>query len=146
MAINRNNFIFHSDYLPFPISKKFNSSITVSGSLTSGQRRTYYGPWEKVNSKSILPTALWKVPNVAGWRSSGGTGRAGVWSEGRFIVNQQGTQGQQPMGIWAFPYVEAKDGQVRAAIQLFNNQSSTLTIPTATFDFRVTAFVVPNRP
>lgn len=144
MALNPNDFIFHSDYLPYPRINAFTDKVTVSGSLNAGASITFFGSKTiDVTQDKSQSVIRWKVPSASWVTALNEEMQVGVWKKGRTAVNKQGTQGQNPTGIWAFPYVDVQSGKARAAIKLFNNQTTTLTIPTTTFDTGVSTYSIP---
>lgn len=144
MAINIDDFLFHSDYLPYPRIGGHLDTISVSGTINANQNLYFYGSEiVDVGTDKTQSVIRWKVPSSAWVPALNEEMQVGVWKKGGYGVNKQGTQGQQPTGIYVFPFVDVKNGKARAALKLFNNQTTTLTIPATTFETGVSTYAIP---
>lgn len=144
MPINPNDFIFHSDFLPYPRIEGHESLVYVSGTLAAGTSAIFYSPTIVDTGGGKTQSVIrWKVPSSSWVTAANPEMQVGVWKKGSSAVNKQGTQGQQPTGIWAFPFVDVQNGKARAAIRLYNNQTTTLTIPTTTFETGISTYSIP---
>jgi len=144
MPININDFMFHSDYLPYPRTESHLSTVSVSGNINAGQNITYYSATlVDIGTDKTQSVIRWKVPSTAWVAALNEEMQVGVWKKGREAINKQGVQGQQPTGIWCFPFVDVQNGKARAAIKLYNNQTTALTIPTTTFETGITTYSIP---
>lgn len=144
MPINPNDFLFHSDYLPYPRQGGMLDTVSVAGSINAGATIFFYGSKTmKVGTGKTQSVIRWKVPSSAWVPAINDEMQVGVWKKGQYGVNKQGTQGQQPTGIWCFPFVDVQNGVARAGIKLYNNQTTTLTIPTTTFETGISTYSIP---
>lgn len=144
MPINPNDFLFHSDFLPYPRTSGWMDNVSVNGSLNAGATTIFYGSKTvDIGTGKTQSVARWKVPSAAWVAAINDEMQVGVWKKGSYGVNKQGTQGQQPTGIWCFPFVDVQNGKARLAVKLYNNQTTTLTIPTTTFELGASTYSIP---
>lgn len=146
MAINLDDFIFHSDYNVYGLLNTYKETLQTSGgTIPANTRQTIYGPWVKIGSSRTFSVATWKMPNLPQFGGTTPTGGAapGVLKKGGFAIRTTQATGRQPMGIWFFPYADQQGDQVRAAIQMFNNTGSSVTIPTADWLMKISTYIVP---
>ena len=144
MAINLDDFIFHSDYNVYGLLNTYKVTLkTTGGTIPPNTRQTIYGDWVDVGSGRSFSVATWKKPYLP--QAAGASTGVGHIVKGGFTVRTTQPNGQQPMGIWFFPYADQQGGQVRAALQMFNNTSSTATIPTADWLMKISTYIVPPK-
>lgn len=144
MAIDIDNFIFHSDYVPYPRVETHDDVVSISGTLAAGANVTFYGSiTTDVSWGKTQPIIRWTVPNSSWVAAANGEHQIGAIKKGSYAVNKQGAQLGQPTGIWAFPFVSVVGGQAVAAIKLFNNQVTSLTVPTTDFNVRISTYSIP---
>lgn len=145
MAINLDDFIFHSDYNVYGLLNTYKTTLkTNGGTIPANTSQTIYGDWVDVGSGRSFSVATWKKPALP--QSAGGTNTdAGKIVKGSFVVRTTQPTGQQPMGIWFFPYADQQGGNVRAALQMFNNTGSAATIPTADWLMKISTYIVPPK-
>lgn len=148
MAINLKDFIFHSDYTVNSLKDKFFDTVkTTAVSLGAGQNTIVYGTPRNIGSGRSVSIPTWIMPSLPQSNGAISTGSAapGVIKKGGVAISTTQPTGQQPMGLWFFPFV-AQDGQtVRAAIKIFNNTSGTLTIPARDWRFKVSTYNIPPK-
>lgn len=146
MGLNLNDFIFHSDYTYNGLIDSYKDVINSTAvSLGAGGNITLYGAYHDIGSARSTSVATWVVPSLP--QSNGGiaTGSLapGTIRKGSFAISTTQPTGQQPMGIWFFPYAEQSGSTVRAALKIFNNTDGTLTVPAAAWQMKVSTYVVP---
>lgn len=146
MAINPNDFMFHSDYTVNGLLNSYQETLnTTAVSLAPGAVMTIYGDYHDIGSARSTSIASWVVPNLpqANGGVQSGSRAPGAIQKGSFHVSTSEPTGQQPMGIWFFPYAAQSGQSVRAAIKMFNNTSTTLTVPVAAWKMKISTYIVP---
>lgn len=148
MPINLKDFIFHSDYTVNSLLDTYKDTITTPGSsIAAGQNITVYGIEKKVGGGRVTPIATWVMPSLpqSNMSISTGSGAPGVIKKGGYAVSTTQPTGQQPMGIWFFPFVSQNGETVKAGLKMFNNTSGALTIPVRDWQFKVSTYIVPPK-
>ena len=146
MAINPDDFIFHSDYNVYGLLNTYQDRLTTNGgSLAANTRQTIYGDWHDVGSGRSFSTATWIVPSLpqSNVNIQSGASAVGAIKKGGNVIRTTQPTGQQPIGIWFFPYADQQGGKVRAALQMFNNDTVAVTIPTADWIMKISTYIVP---
>lgn len=142
MPLNRDDFIFHSDYLPFGVVDNRPLSLTISGSVPANNlstRRIIYGSWVETGQESIMADMIYKYPPspYLGW--------PGEWSYNKNgFTYPHGTQGGgNVQGLYFRPFVQVQGSRYRIGVSMFNNRTYAITAPTATLETIVTVYHVP---
>lgn len=146
MALNLNDFIFHSDYTYNGLIDTYKDVVNSTAvSLAAGANIIAYGATRNIGDARSTSVATWIVPTLP--QSNGGVASGnlapGAIRKGSFAVSTTQPTGQQPMGIWFFPYVEQNGSTVRAALKMFNNTDGALTVPAAVWNMKISTYVVP---
>ena len=146
MAINPNEFIFHSDYTVNGLLNSYQETLTTPAvQLAPETFMTIYGSHHDVGSARSTSIATWIVPKLPQVNSHIATGNLfpGVIRKGGFAVSTTQAGGQVPTGIWFFPFASQSGQSVRAAIKMFNNTSKTLNTPAAKWKMKISTYIVP---
>lgn len=146
MAINPNDFVFHSDYTVNGLLNSYQETLTTSAvSLAPGATLTIYGDYHDIGNARSTSVATWVVPSLPQSNGAIASGNLapGTIRKGSFAVSTTQPTGQQPMGIWFFPFAQQSGQTVRAALKMFNNTGGTLTIPVSSWKMKISTYIVP---
>ena len=146
MAINPNDFIFHSDYTVNGLLNSYQETLTTPAvQLAPNAVMTIYGDHHDVGSVRSTSIATWVVPSLpqVDPHAAQGYMHPGIIRKGSFAVSTTKAGGQVPTGIWFFPFAAQSGSDVRAAIKMFNNTSGTLTVPVAKWKIKISTYIVP---
>ena len=103
MAINPNDFLFHSDYTVNGLLDTYKETINSTAvSLAAGANLTLYGSYHDIGTSRSTSIATWVVPSLPQSNGSIASGSLapGVLRKGGFAVSTTEPTGQQPIGIW----------------------------------------------
>ena len=101
MALDLNDFIFHSDYTYNGLIDSYKETINSTAvSLASGANMTLYGSYHDIGSARSTSVATWVVPSLPQSNGSIASGNLapGAIIKGSFAVSTTEPTGQQPMG------------------------------------------------
>lgn len=146
MAINPNDFIFHSDYTINGLLSSYQETLTTPGvQIAPNTSMTIYGDYHDIGNARSTPVASWIVPSLPQVHSSIATGslQPGSIRKGGFAVSTSQAGGHNPVGIYFFPFALQSGHSVRSAIKIFNNSSKILTVPVAKWKMKISVYIVP---
>lgn len=146
MAINPNDFIFHSDYTVNGLLSSYKETLTTSAiQLAPGATFILYGTHHDIGSSRSVSVATWVVPNLPqtkpGFQIASLT--PGSIKKGGAVVSTSEVGGHQPLGVWFFPFAYQSGSTVQAAIKMFNNSSVVLTVPVAEWKMKISTYIIP---
>lgn len=118
MAINPDDFIFHSAMLPFAVSERIDISCTTGSSVAAnpsgnmyGTKSFAYSDWHNMMSEGVAPDLYFEDPS--------GVVRK-TWLEWPVT----GSGGNQ---VAVRPYAEIKDGKIRLILETTNYNTVSVT-------------------
>lgn len=146
MAINPNDFIFHSDYTINGLLNTYQETLTTFGmQLVPGATFTIYGAHHDIGNARSTSVATWVVPNLPQTKPGVQVGSLtpGSIKKGGFTVSTSEVGGQQLLGVWFFPFAHQSGSTVQAAIKILNNSSVVVTVPVATWKMKISTYIIP---
>lgn len=132
MAINPDEFIFHSDLITEErVSNRLNINVAVSGSLTSGQRRTWSSAWYDSAASDVYFRGKVYVPGSV----------ANPTASNSWFQLPVGLTYNSAEGITFVARVEQQNTRYRATIEVLNPYNYTVASPNRTFTFIISEYI-----
>lgn len=127
--INADNFIFHSDYMPFTITQVVNTSINSGSSIAANATVTLYSQWYDVSGSEIGFQTMFGVD---------GSTQLDYYEYGlKFAAPNQ-------YAVVGSTYTEYSGGKIRGVLKITNYEASTQTYTPKNFTFDIFIFKVNN--
>jgi len=144
MAIDLNNFILHSSYMPYPQIQTYNNSFIPSATIPATTASIFDGTPIVTGIDGTEARIMWKYPTSDKWSVAGIINYPGNWVKHRRLSYITEPGGESPKGLYMEFMLKNINGTITPQYRLFNSSSASIVAPTDTIDYKVSVYVIPN--
>lgn len=140
MAIDMNDFIFHSSHLPYGSAPPIEVSVPLSGTVPANGSLVIAG--DAVDTGDPGSEARLYVKKPTQWTHSNVPDNAWMLGSANLYKAFE-SGGQQPLGIHLVISVRTLNGKVEPVFAMYNNTGTPRAVPTGSVDIKIVPYIRP---